>query len=146
MSVTFVIGHSCAGKSSYIKKYFSNSVVVDLYNFQDKLITVQSVLDAYDKCKAALIEALKHNDDVVLEHTLSKRIRREDYINAVRTVTDTPIECIVIMPEKDVIVANAEKRGIKLRGDMIDDYIKFFEVPSVEEGFEKVTFISSFDL
>ena len=146
MSVTFVIGHSCAGKSSYIKKYYPNSVVVDLYNFQDKVITVQSVFDAYDKCKTALMDALKYSDNVVLEHTLAKRIRREDYINAVRTVTDTPIECIVLMPDKRVIVSNAEKRGIKLREDMIDDYIEFFEEPSVDEGFEKVTFVSSFDL
>lgn len=146
MSVIFVIGQSCSGKSTYIKKFFPDSMVVDLYNYQDKVITVQSVFDAYNKCKDALIDALKQSDNVILEHTLSKRIRREDYINAVRSVTDAPIECIVIQPAKNVIIANAKKRGIKLHEDMVTDYLEFFEMPSVNEGFSKVTLVSSFDL
>ena len=95
MSLTIVMGPSCSGKSHLIKERFSNAKVIDLYDFQERgFVTVESIWQSYVDCAEALKEALKTGEDIVLEHTLLKRIRREWYIEQIREVTNDEIKII----------------------------------------------------
>ena len=103
MAVTIVMGPTCSGKSHLIKERFANAKVIDLYDFQGKgFVTVESIWQSYVDCAEALKTAIKENKDVVLEHTLLKRIRREWYIEQIREVTMDDIKIICIVPTVDL--------------------------------------------
>ena len=143
MRIIFVMGPSCAGKSYYIKNNLKDFVKVDLYDFQEGIpSTPEAILQSYEDCKERLIEEIKKGNDVVLEHTLLKAIRREVYINAVKEVTDTPIEAVWIFPDCRTLRRNAEERCCYFIDRMFDDYVKVAEVPTTKEGFSNVTIIT----
>lgn len=141
MSVVFVIGPPCAGKSYFIKNNFKNYEVVDLYDFQKDIpfITAQEVLISYEKAKDALVKAIKEGKDVVLEHTLLKAKRRTPYIEAVREVYDGDLECFAIIPNEKTYLARCKERGISEYSGKANYSI--YEEPQKEEGFDEVYII-----
>lgn len=146
MSVIFVIGPSCAGKSTFIANRYPNLKKIDLYDYQSYLLerkfyTIQDILKSYEDCKNAVVEAVKNNEDIVLEHTMLKAIRRKEYIDAIREVSDTPIGVVVIYPSDDKILEHADKRGVFMTQNELNDYREIFEEPKFSEGFSKITIL-----
>ena len=143
MSIIIVAGPACAGKSTFIKENFPDREVVDLFDFQENLglITVRTVLDSYAHCKDALIEKIKEGKPVVLEHTLLKAIRRKYYIDAIREVTNEPIEIYYLLPDREIYREQLKLRELPCDDDFIDSSYLVAEIPTEDEGFDKVTII-----
>lgn len=139
--VVFVIGPSGAGKSTYIAKNFPNYKKVDLWDFQKDNQIYEGVWRSYERCCDALIEAVKNEENVVLEHTLLKSMRRPMYIDAVRKVYDGPIDVVCIIPDNDKL---AERRSKKFKKEIKphDFYdLKIFEMPQEGDGFRNITVV-----
>ena len=148
MKIIFVIGPACAGKSTYIKNNFSDFEKIDLYDFQKDypFLGYEEVVESYDKCKDALIEAIKSNKNVVMEHTLLRAIRREVYIDAVKELGDYKIECVLIKPSAEVLADRQKQRGIPYSIERAKDELDVLEDPTEDEGFSKITIIEYNDL
>lgn len=144
--VVFVIGVSCAGKSTYIKKYYSDYKKVDLYDYQRKAMSVADVWQSYEDCKQELIESMKTCDKVVMEHTLLKKIRRIPYIEAVRQFEDVHLTCVLINPSVDRILENEELRGLHKSREGILDNLEILEIPEDGDGFDKIIIVNDFDI
>lgn len=151
MRIVFVIGPPCAGKSTYIRKNFQDAEVVDLYDFQENCRTVEDVARSYDDAEAALrgavekaLEREKEGKDggtVVLEHTLLMAKRRPQYVNAVRSLSDCPIEIRVVCPDKEEYARRCRKAGVF--SGFFESYAAYdmLEPPKEDEGFSKITFV-----
>lgn len=143
MRIIFIMGVPGAGKSTYAKKNFPDFTFIDLKDFQKKYASssIETIAKTYDECRDALIEAIKRNEDVIMEHTLLKAVRREVYIKAVKEVTDTPIEIIVMNPPKEIIKENLYKRD-NITGDwLLNTNLDILEIPTIDEGFDSVTVV-----
>lgn len=140
MKITFVMGVPCAGKTTYIKNNFQNRTIIDLYDYQQKLLSLKDVALSYEKCKEALIKAIQNNEDVVMEHTLLKSIRRIPYIEAIREITDSPIEIILLNPSMKILKKNVEKRKCALCYS--EAGLDILEIPKKEEGFSKIILVT----
>jgi len=141
MTVKIVIGLACAGKSTFIKNNFPNSTVVDIFDFQEHARSTEDIWQSYIAAKDVLIKAIKAGDEVVLEHTLLRAIRREMYIDAIKSVTDEPIDIYVVNPSPDIIQERSEKRGCPYHKGEVEEALKVLEIPTKEEGFNNVYII-----
>lgn len=141
MAIKIVMGPSCTGKSTFIKETFPNATVIDLFDFQKDFMSVDEVMQSYIDCKDALVNAIKENKDVVLEHTLLKAKRRPMYINAIKEVTDKPINVYVLIPDKEDYLKFAEKRNCNMSKEIIDMMFETLEIPTIEEGFNNIYII-----
>lgn len=144
MSVIIVAGPTCAGKSTFIKDHFPNHTVIDLFDFQKdfKYITVSDVLLSYEKCKEALIKALQEGKEVVLEHTLLKQQRRPMYIDAIRSVTNEPIEMYFLMPSDEQLIKQMRERSYASDIKTAQSMKEVVEFPTLDEGYAVVHIIS----
>ena len=142
MSIIFVIGPSCAGKSTYIKENLPDYKIIDLFDFQDyKFITVENIMKSYYDCKDALIEAIKENENVVLEHTLLKAERRKIYIDAIKELGNFDIDIVVIKPDINTLMKQKALRGTNIY--QAQDELDLLEIPTKEEGFRNITIIEN---
>lgn len=144
--IYFIIGPACAGKSTFIKQNFDmiNTITIDVYDFQKEypFLTTTTVWESYVKCKDALITAItnpnRNGKDIVLEHTLLKRIRREYYIAAIREITQEDITVYCIKPDKKTMIEHHKKRKNFAVTNDIDIAFKVLELPQKDEGFCEV--------
>lgn len=140
--IVFVMGPSCGGKSTFIKKNFPNFKKIDLYDFEiENGFSVEAIMQAYEECKNALIDAIKNGENVVMEHTLLKAIRREVYIKAVKEVTDEPIIGYFLCPSDKELNSNAKRRMISFWKGELANIREVMELPTTEEGFSEVHII-----
>ena len=140
--LTIVMGPSCAGKSTYIKEHFPNEKVIDVFDFQDyRFATPETVWQSYEDCAKALQDALKENENVVLEHTLLKAIRREWYIQKVREVSDCDIKVICIFPSLKMLQSRSRKRKCISTADYCQAMLDTLELPQKEEGYSEVEIV-----
>jgi len=139
--IKIVMGPACGGKSTYIKNYLQDFVKIDLFDFQEHAFTYEQILKSYEACRDALKKAITENENVVLEHTLLKACRREMYIDAIKEITNEDIEIIVIKPNRELLKERSSLRGLKYSDEDIDNIFEILEIPTIEEGFSKVTII-----
>ena len=140
--IVFVMGPSCAGKSTFIKKNFPTFKKIDLYDFElENGFSVEGIMQAYEECKNALVKAIKNGEDVVMEHTLLKAIRRDIYIKAVKEITNEPIIAYFICPSDNELKSNAKRRMISFWKDELKNIRDIMELPTTEEGFGEIHII-----
>lgn len=151
MRVVFVVGPPGAGKSTYVRREFQDADVVDLWDFQDyDVASVEAVWQSYLDCEKALKEALvrakereENGEDatVVLEHTLLMRKRRPMYVDAVREITDAPIEIHVLFPDEREYKRRCREAGLFL-GEYVDmSSYELFEAPREDDGFSEIRYV-----
>ena len=156
--VKLIIGVSASGKTHWINecKEFTNDVKLDIYNYQqmgykdfsdDEYVsshdTYRILYEANERIIKDIVEFVKSGKDVVVEHTLYKMKRRLQIIDAVRKVSDTPIEIYLMQPTDEQLKRNCEKK------DAEDEYMfsrskremEDVELPSVKEGFTKTFYV-----
>lgn len=146
MRIIFVIGPSYSGKSFYIAREHPEAAVVNIFTFSQHVFQAQSNEEIDEIARNAqyyCLEELQNrirkageDDVIILEHQLLFRQAREFYIKGVREVTDTPIECVVVIPDEDLLSYLLENQ------DQLRNYYNYerskFEDPTVEEGFVSV--------
>lgn len=139
MKIIFVMGPSCAGKSTFIKKNFPNMKVLDLFEYEERIgFSIPAIKEAYKQIEKDLVDCVKNNEDIIMEHTLLKAIRREVYIKAIKEVSDSPIIGYFLLPSDDEIKANAKKRRVKMSDSELKNVREILDIPSVEEGFSEI--------
>ena len=142
MKIIFVMGPSCAGKSTFIKKNFPDMKVLDLFEYEERIgFSIPAIKEAYKQIEEDLVDCVKNNEDVIMEHTLLKAIRREVYIKAIKEVSDSPIIGYFLLPSDDEIKANAKKRRVKMSDSELKNVREILDIPSVEEGFSEIHII-----
>lgn len=141
--LTIVMGPTCSGKSHLIREKYTNAKIVDLYDFQRYGMSVSEVWQSYVDCAEALKVALKENDNVVLEHTLLKRIRREWYFEQIREVYSGDIHIVCMYPTAEQLSANAKKRGLHMSLEQANDMLQTLEFPSEDEGYASINIVET---
>lgn len=149
MRIVFVIGPAFSGKSIYIRKEFphSHKVNISTYNkivdvAEDNVELETLAKNAQYYCREELqnrIRYAKEDDIIILEHQLLKKEGRAFFIRAVRELTDTPIECVVMAPSDEMVakMLNFEKTLINFHA-----YEKGkLEMPEEDEGFASIKVI-----
>ena len=143
MKIIFVMGPSCGGKSTFIQNNFPDCKKLDLYDYELKNgFSVPAIIQSYEDIKEDLIAAIKNNEDIVMEHTLLKAIRREVYIDAVQELTDAPIIGYFLLPSDEELNENAKKRNVKFYEGELDNIRDILDIPTVEEGFAEIHIIT----
>ena len=104
-------------------------------------MSINEIMQSYIDCKDALISTIKEGKDVVLEHTLLKAKRRPMYIDAIREITDEPINIYVVMPDSDTYLEFSQKRKCEMSKEMIDIMYDTLEIPTLDEGFSNIYII-----
>ena len=139
MKIIFVMGPSCAGKSTFIKKNFPDMKVLDLFEYEERIgFSIPAIKEAYKQIEKDLVDCVKNNEDIIMEHTLLKAIRREVYIKAIKEVSDSPIIGYFLLPSDDEIKSNAKKRRVKMSDSELKNVREILDIPSVEEGFSEI--------
>lgn len=139
--VTFVCGIPASGKSTYIRKNFPNTNILDILDFQKKqpVICVATVLQAQEEGMYALLEATKKGD-VVMEHTLLRKQRRLDQIEFLRNNGyDGEIHLVFLNPPLDVLLERG--KGRKADKDSIFKNIETIELPTEDEPFTSIKIV-----
>ena len=133
------MGPSCAGKSTFIKKNFPDMKVLDLFEYEERIgFSIPAIKEAYKQIEKDLVDCVKNNEDIIMEHTLLKAIRREVYIKAIKEVSDSPIIGYFLLPSDDEIKANAKKRRVKMSDSELKNVREILDIPSVKEGFSEI--------
>lgn len=144
MSVIIVAGPTCSGKSTFIQKNFPHHKVIDVYDFQKdfRYICIDNVMESYIQCKDALVAAIKESENVVLEHTLLKAKRRAMYVEAIKEVTDDPIEMYFLLPSDKQLLKQMKKRKYSKSLVEAQKMRELAELPTISEGYSVVHIIS----
>lgn len=146
MRIVFVIGPAFSGKSVYIQREFPEATWIKISTFEKHVFEAESNLEvnqiadnAQLYCKADLqnrIRKAKEDEIIILEHQLLKKKQRAFFLDAVKEVTDTPVECIVMSPTDEMVK--------KLIQDIEQLFIFYeydkgkFEMPELDEGFASI--------
>lgn len=152
-TVKFVIGAAASGKTTFIKKHFSedkNTIILNVYDYQQAtykkmeefgcisfMEEIECLKNANEAILVDIIEALKEKKNVVVEHTLYKTKRRIAYIDAIRkAIKNINIEVYVMCPTDSVWEKYINKR--KLNVSKIKAQKNEIEFPNPVEGFNKI--------
>ena len=112
------------GKTTYIKERFKKDVIVlDLYTFQCKYGAFQGYYELMKELKEKIKDDNRNGRDIVVEHTILKRKRRKEYVEAIREVTDEEISLVFIDKTDDEIFNQLMERYEKM-GLIIDEKLK----------------------
>ena len=151
--IIFVFGMPGSGKTTYIKEHFPEFKHIDVWHFQNNLppgCTLEErekqMLSEYEACKLALVDAICEHENVVLEHTLLKSIRRTPYIEAVRNVTDQEIIAYVFNPDIDTILRINEKADSASAREKVTQEKNILEMPDAGDDFAEVHIVTEDDL
>ena len=99
-------------------------------------------MNSYEECRDALAAAIDRGEDVVLEHTLLKEMRRPMYIDAIREHTDEPIEMYFLMPSDEQLFRQMKERKYASDIRTAQSMKEIVERPTVAEGYAVVHIIS----
>lgn len=156
--VKLIIGVPASGKTHWINNCceFTDMEKLDIYTYQQlvqKEFTDEEYTSSYDTYRILfeaneriikdIVDFVQTGKDVVVEHTLYKMKRRLQIIDAIRKVSDTPLEIYLMQPSDDQLQKNCELK------DREDEYLFFrvkgqmkdVEIPSVGEGFAKTFYV-----
>lgn len=156
MRIHIVMGAGGTGKRAFSLRQFPNAKIVSYGDIQRSLkanndneflsfIEYGNLLQrAYDMTIEETIGLFLKGEEVVMEHTLFKRHRREDVLLKLREVTDEPIDLYLMMPSdkqiQENIATNPNYKEVKL--EEIKSEMRKIEIPSGDEGFEKVLVVT----
>lgn len=154
-TVTFVIGATASGKTTFINNHFSenqSTVKLNIYDYQqaaykelgnDKFIPFEQARLCLHRANKYLlldiIKALQEDKNVVVEQTLYKAKRRISYIDIIRNeFKDIFIEIYVMCPSDSVWNKYINERKLDSSVQRLKSNAKEIEFPNVSEGFDKI--------
>lgn len=93
--IVVVAGVSSTGKSSFIERNFPNHRKIDWYDYQSCTKNPdqenEPLYKRYERFMDDIAEAAKDGEDIVIENTFYKKVRRTELIEKIREVSDAPI-------------------------------------------------------
>ena len=150
MRVLMLIGPPAIGKTTFAKSLAAkhDSIFIDLKDFQPKYMSWEDIQKSYDMAEKELRKAVssKENENklIIFEHTLLKKKRRPQYINAIKEENSSiTIDCIVLSPKEETFYRNVDSRF----SDFVEtDYVReeyisafdVFEMPTLDEGYRSI--------
>ena len=150
MAIRIIMGTAYSGKSYFTQTHFPEELKLDIYEYQ-KQVKNEGILpdgfailyEANERIKKDFVSAVAEHKDVVMEHTLFKCKRRIVYVDAIREVSDEPIELYLMYPSEERLRANILKRdGDRDDNDdvlkQLKNLQKEIEMPNQAEGFSKI--------
>ncbi len=161
--VTFVIGPTASGKTTFIQNHFlnqKNEVILNVYDYQQASFKeagfssnhipfkqeTKCLLKANENLLADIISTLQEGKNVVVEHTLYKAKRRIAYIEAIRSaVENINIEVYVMSPSDSVWDTYIKKRNLK-NSTWLKSIKKDLDFPNLAEGFDKIYEVTDDDI
>lgn len=158
-TVTFVIGATASGKTTFIKNHFSdsgNTVILNVYDYQQAAGFSKNIPLGHEfKClyKANqnllvdIIKALQEGKNVVVEQTLYKAKRRIAYIDAIRNaVENITIAVYVMCPSEAVWETYIIERKLIDSIKRLRANAKEIEFPNPSEGFDEIYEVKNNDI
>lgn len=160
-TVTFVIGASSAGKSDFIEKHFKDCgyAILDVFDYEKRAweLVDPELLSAWGAAYQAdkwleedIVGLVRQGNNVVVEQTFFRALRRIDCIDAIHKVS-RHIQCdvYVIMPSDEQLRKNCAKRWGDKEGAAERKFERYkqelaetFEFPDPAEGFSRIFFVS----
>ncbi|MBQ3553653.1 MAG: AAA family ATPase [Clostridia bacterium] len=153
-TLTFVIGATASGKTTFIQNYFSNenAVLLNVYDYQQAAYKeagfgahipfaqeFKCLYKANENLLTDIIETLQQGKNVVVEQTLFKAKRRIAYIDTIRkSVKNVVIEVYVMCPTIPVWETYINKRGLDYSAERLKSNAEEIEFPNPSEGFDKI--------
>lgn len=154
-TVTFVIGATASGKTTFIQNHFSNkrnTVILNVYDYQQAAYKeagfgkhipfgreFKCLYKANENLLVDIIRVLQENKNVVVEQTLYKAKRRIAYIDAIRNaVENISIEVYVMCPSDSVWEAYINERKLNTSIQRLSANANGIEFPNPSEGFDKI--------
>lgn len=154
-TVTFVIGATASGKTTFIKNHFSdnrNTVILNVYNYQQAAYKeagfgkhipfgqeFKCLYKANENLLVDIIKTLQEGKDVVVEQTLYKAKRRIAYIDAIRNaVENISIEVYVMCPSDSAWDTYINERKLDSSIQQLKSIVKEIDFPNPSEGFDKI--------
>lgn len=155
MTVTFVIGATASGKTTFIKNFFSynqNTVILNVYDYQQAAYKeagfgkhipfgqeFKCLYKANENLLVDIIKTLQEGKNVVVEQTLYKAKRRIAYIDAIRNaVENISIEVYVMCPSDTVWETYINDRKLDSSILQLKSIAKEIDFPNPSEGFDKI--------
>lgn len=153
--VTFVIGATASGKTTFIKNHFSSNadtLILNVYDYQQKayneagfkrLIPYQEqfkcLYKANEKLLADIIDNLKNRKNVIVEQTFYRAKRRIRYIDAIKEeVKDVQVEVYVMCPSDLILEKYVSKRQLAHSFSQLKSNAQQIEFPNPSEGFDNI--------
>ena len=115
MSIRIIMGTAYSGKSYFTQNHFPELLKLDIYEYQNQVKSecilpdgFATLYEANERIKKDLVDAVAQHKDVVMEHTLFKCKRRIVYVDAIREVSDEPIELYLMWPSEELLKSNIQ--------------------------------------
>ncbi len=155
MTVKIVMGTALSGKTYFIKGNFPESEIMSVGEYQKRIMSemdgpeylpmnkhIEILQKANDQIKSDMLERLSQDKDVIMEHTLFKAMRRKEYLEAFRTVTNKPIDIYVMQPSDEQLRINIQSNEEIRDIDWIKSEMRQIEMPNIAEGFAHVYIVN----
>lgn len=154
-TVTFVIGATASGKTTFIQNHFSNdrdTVILNVYDYQQAAYKeagfgehipfgqeFKCLYKANENLLVDIIDTLQNDKNVVVEQTLYKAKRRIRYIDVIRnTFKNITIEVYVMRPSESVWETYVTKRKLEHSFQRLKNEAEQIEFPNLIEGFNSI--------
>ena len=154
-TVTFVIGATASGKTTFIKNNFSkneDAVFLNIFDYQQAAYKEAGFGDtipfkeefkclykANENLLSDIIAVLKQGKNVIAEQTLFKAKRRIGYIGAIRNaLKNINIEVYVMCPSEPIWEKYVTERNLAHAFQRLKDNAEEIEFPNPSEGFDKI--------
>ncbi len=154
-TVTFVIGATASGKTTFIQNHFSNNrdtVILNVYDYQQAAYKeagfgehipfgqeFKCLYKANENLLVDIIDTLQNGKNVVVEQTLYKAKRRIGYIDVIRnTFKDITIEVYVMCPSASVWETYVTERKLAHSFQRLKTEAEQIEFPNPIEGFDSI--------
>lgn len=154
-TVTFVIGATASGKTTFIQNHFSNdrdTVILNVYDYQQAAYKeagfggripfgeeFKCLYKANEKLLVDIIDTLQNGKNVVVEQTLYKAKRRIGYIDVIRnTFNDITIEVYVMRPSDSVWETYVTERRLAHSFQRLKTEAEQIEFPNPIERFDSI--------
>ncbi len=154
-TVTFVIGATASGKTTFIKKNFPNTedtVFLNVYDYQQAAYKeagfggaipfkeeFKCLYKANENLLLDIITVLKQGKNIIVEQTLYKSKRRIGYIDVIRNIfKDIKIEVYVMHPSDSVWEKYVTERRLANSFQRLKNNAEEIEFPNPSEGFDKI--------
>lgn len=154
-TVTFVIGATASGKTTFIQNHFSNdrdTVILNVYDYQQAAYKeagfggripfreeYKCLYKANENLLVDIIDTLQNGKNVVVEQTLYKAKRRIGYIDVIRnTFNDITIEVYVMRPSDSVWETYVTERRLAHSFQRLKTEAEQIEFPNPIERFDSI--------